>query len=118
MPFLLARSSRMKNAAIQHDLDAHYAVTPAQIDSFRTNGFIKLKNVLSPATLQFYGDEITRQVLLLNTETRPMEQRSTYGKAFLQIMNIWTQSEVVREFCFARKLGRIAAELMGVAGVR
>ena len=51
------------------DLDAHYPLTPAQIDSFRSNGFIKLKDVFSPQTLQHYGAEITRQVALFNKQT-------------------------------------------------
>ena len=100
------------------DLESAYTLTPGQIDSFRTHGFIKLKNVLSPATLERYGSEITSEVKRLNTETKPMSERTTYGKAFLQIMNIWTKSDMVKEFSFSRKLARIAAELMGVKGVR
>ena len=33
-------------------------------------------------------------------------------------MNIWTKDELVKEFVFSRRLARIAAELMGTAGVR
>jgi len=47
-----------------------------------------------------------------------MVERNTYDKAFLQIGGIWSQSEIAREFVLSRKLGRIAAELMGVRGVR
>jgi ectoine hydroxylase-related dioxygenase (phytanoyl-CoA dioxygenase family) len=47
-----------------------------------------------------------------------MEQRSTYQKAFLQVMNIWTKCDTVREFVFGKRLARIAAELMGTRGVR
>jgi ectoine hydroxylase-related dioxygenase (phytanoyl-CoA dioxygenase family) len=47
-----------------------------------------------------------------------MEQRNTYQKAFLQVMNLWTKSEVVKEFVMSPRLGRIAAELMGTHGVR
>jgi ectoine hydroxylase-related dioxygenase (phytanoyl-CoA dioxygenase family) len=105
-------------AAFCEDLDAPYPLTHIQRASFRENGFIKLKRVLSPQTLEFYGREITGQVQQLNTQTLPMEKRDTYGKAFLQIMNIWTRSAVVKEFVFSRKLARLAAELMGVSGAR
>jgi ectoine hydroxylase-related dioxygenase (phytanoyl-CoA dioxygenase family) len=105
-------------AAFRKDLDAPYPLTDIQRASFRENGFIKLKRVLSPETLEFYGREITAQVQQLNTQTLPMEKRDTYGKAFLQIMNIWTRSAVVKEFVFSRKLARLAAELMGVSGAR
>ncbi|MEX0775024.1 MAG: phytanoyl-CoA dioxygenase family protein [Phycisphaeraceae bacterium] len=100
------------------DLDTPYALAPEQIARFRKDGFIKLKNVLSPATLEHYEREISRQVDLLNEQRKPMAQRNTYEKAFLQITNLWRRNEVVKEFCFSRRLARIAAELMGVGGVR
>jgi ectoine hydroxylase-related dioxygenase (phytanoyl-CoA dioxygenase family) len=106
------------SSAIQADLDGHYPVSTEQRAFFRDQGYLKLKQVLSPATLAYYGEEITRQVKRLNTLHLPMAQRDTYQKAFLQVINIWTKSEVVKEFVFSRKLARIAADLLGVAGVR
>jgi hypothetical protein len=47
-----------------------------------------------------------------------MAQRTTYQRAFLQVMNLWTHSDVVREFSFSKKLARLAAELLEVGGVR
>lgn len=105
-------------SALQRDLDEHYALTPEQVAFFRDQGYIKLKQVLSPETLAHYGEEITNQVFRLNNLTKPMSERTTYEKAFLQVGNIWTKSETVRTFSFSRKLARIAAELMGVAGGR
>ena len=95
-----------------------YPVSREQVELFRAQGFIKLKNVLSPAVLEFYAREITTQVVRLNTLTKPMHERTAYEKAFLQVMNLWRQSSVVQEFTFSRRLARIAAELLGVAGVR
>ncbi len=100
------------------DLDAHYKLTDEQINFYRREGYIKLKNVLSPEVIEHYGNEITRKVIELNTMNIPMEQRNTYQKAFLQIMNLWTKSEIVKEFVMSKKLARIAAELMGVRGIR
>lgn len=74
--------------------------------------------MFSPELLAYYGREITARVKELNTLHLPMEERTTYQKAFLQVMNLWTKNEVVREFVFGRRLARIAAELMGVSGVR
>ena len=45
-----------------------------------------------------------------------MEQRTTYQKAFLQVMNIWTQSDRVKELVFSRKLARLAAGHVDVVG--
>lgn len=100
------------------DLDTPFALSPAQIAQFRRAGFIKLKNVLSPETLAHYGAEITRLTIELNTQQVPLEERSTYDKAFLQVMNLWEHSRTVTEFVMGKRLGRIAAELLEVDGVR
>jgi ectoine hydroxylase-related dioxygenase (phytanoyl-CoA dioxygenase family) len=105
-------------AAAKVDLASCYALREEQIRFFRENGFVKLKDVLSPETIAAYAPEITRKVRELNTLHLPMEERTTYQKAFLQVMNIWRESAIVKEFVFSKRLARIAAELMGTAGVR
>ena len=100
------------------DLDTPYALRAEQIAQFRREGFIKLKDVLSPASLDRYGREITRLTLALNTEQRPLEERSTYDRAFLQVMNLWEKSPLVGRFVMGQRLGRLAAELLEVDGVR
>ena len=99
-------------------IDEPYALPPGAVECYRKNGFVKLKNVFSPETLAHYGPVISRRVHELNTLHLPMEERTTYQKAFLQVMNIWTKCEVVKEFAFGKRLARLAAELMEVRGVR
>ena len=101
-----------------HELNQPYSLTGDQIDRFQQDGYVKLKNVLSAATIAHYGPEIARVVQARNTQTLPMEERGTYAKAFLQITNLWENDETVKEFVMARRLGQIAAELLGVKGVR
>ncbi|HEY9131238.1 MAG TPA: phytanoyl-CoA dioxygenase family protein [Dyella sp.] len=100
------------------DLDRPYPLTSQQIDAFRRDGFIRLKDVFNAAELAHYGAEITRLTIALNTQTLPLEQRSTYDRAFLQIMNLWENSEHVRQFVFGRRLAALAAALLQVDGVR
>ena len=100
------------------DIDSPYPVTAAQIAQFRRDGFIKLKQVLSPEVLEHYGKIITAEVFRLNTMHLPIAQRDTYNKAFLQVGNIWTKNATVKEFCWGQRLGRLAAELLAVKGVR
>lgn len=100
------------------DLARHYPLSRQQIVEFRRDGFIKLKGVFSAEELAHYGAEITRVTLALNTQTLPLEQRSTYQRAFLQVENLWQHDERVREFVFGRRLAGIAAALLEVAGVR
>lgn len=100
------------------DIDSHYPLTVHQVESFRENGFIRLRDVLSHATLEYYGREISRLTIALNTQDKPLEERSTYDKAFLQVMNLWERSPLVGRFVMGQRLARIAAELLEVKGVR
>ncbi len=104
--------------SLKDQLDEQYALSDQAIEHFRTKGYVKLKQVLSPEVIAHYGAQITHMVKALNNQTKPMSERSTYEKAFLQIMNIWTKDETVREFVFSKRLAGIAARLMGVTGVR
>ena len=100
------------------DLDRPFALKPEQLQKFEKDGFIHLKSVMSPAVLAEYGREITKLTITLNTQTKPLQERTTYDRAFLQVMNLWEQSERVKAFVLGKTLGRIATELMGVRGVR
>ena len=74
--------------------------------------------MLSENLLAYYGELITDLVFRLNKLTKPMEERTTYERAFLQVMNLWRESEEVKEFVFSRRLAKIAADLMQTSGVR
>jgi ectoine hydroxylase-related dioxygenase (phytanoyl-CoA dioxygenase family) len=100
------------------DLDSRYTLPAGAIETYRKNGFVKLSNVLSPETLAHYGAEISKLTLELNTQHLPLEERSTYDKAFLQVMNLWRSSAVVKQFVVGKTIAGIAAELMEVDGVR
>jgi len=95
-----------------------YVLTSGQLDFYRENGYIKLKQVLDEEALLFFNNAISKRVELLNMETRPLEERTTYGKAFLQLFNLWREDEVVKQLVFSKRLARIATELMEVDGVR
>jgi ectoine hydroxylase-related dioxygenase (phytanoyl-CoA dioxygenase family) len=105
-------------AHISTELDTPFTVNAGDIAFYLERGFAKLKGVLSPEAVRYMDSTITDEVKRLNTQHLPMEQRDTYGKAFLQIMNIWTKSPLVREIVFSRRLASIAAQLMEVDGVR
>jgi ectoine hydroxylase-related dioxygenase (phytanoyl-CoA dioxygenase family) len=105
-------------SALGQELDAPFSLRPDQIALYDENGYIKLQHVLSPSLLQHYRQAITASVAELSADVPPMEQRNTYGKAFLQIMNLWRRSEEVKQFVFGKRLARIATELLQVTGVR
>ncbi len=99
-------------------LKEDYALSKEQISFYQQNRFIKLKQVFSPEVLSWLNEVITERVRIMNKETRSLDERNTYGKAFLQLFNLWLEDEQVSELVLSRRLGKIAAELMQCEGVR
>lgn len=99
-------------------LNAPYQLHQEQIDFYQENGYIKLKNVLNPKTLFYFNTLIAKKVEEYNQMNTPLEKRSTYGKAFLQIFNLWTKDDDIKRLVFSKRLAQIASQLMGTRGVR
>jgi ectoine hydroxylase-related dioxygenase (phytanoyl-CoA dioxygenase family) len=93
-------------------------IPDVQAEAFRANGHTLVKGVLSPAEISVYRPAINEAAYKYNTEKRKMEERDTYGKAFLQIMNLWEVDEQVKKFTLAKRFAKIAASLLGVENVR
>ncbi len=99
-------------------LDTDYTLSADQIATFQRNGHIMLPAVCSTVEIAAYRPVLNAATARYKTENRPMEERDTYGKAFLQIMNLWVQDEKVRRYTLARRFAKIAAELMKAEGAR
>lgn len=103
---------------IRHFLETPYPLTQAQIAFYEQYRFIKLKQVLNTETIAFFNEVISKQVAAMNQEQTALEERSTYGKAFLQLFNLWRENDLIKELVFSKRLGQLASELMQVDGVR
>jgi len=104
--------------SVQMALRTHYELAPDQIDFYQQNRFIKLKQVLNTEVLEYFNYVITEQVNQMNTNHTSLEERDTYGKAFLQLFNLWRENEEVKSLIFSKRLAKIATDLMQVEGVR
>jgi ectoine hydroxylase-related dioxygenase (phytanoyl-CoA dioxygenase family) len=105
-------------SAERDGLNDPYDLSGSDIMGFERDGFVVLRDVIPASSLDQFGPAITAATLRLNTQTRPLEERSTYGRAFLQVMNLWRQDEAAAAFVFGRRLAGIAARLLGVRSVR
>lgn len=101
-------------AALRHP----YPLTTVQVKFFQANRYIKLKQVFDAETIALFNAAITAKVAKMNTVNTQIQERDTYGKAFLQLFNLWREDEIIKEFIFSRRLANIAADLMEVQGVR
>ncbi|WP_432970825.1 phytanoyl-CoA dioxygenase family protein [Dactylosporangium sp. CA-233914] len=99
-------------------LDELYDLPANARRDFDADGFVHLSEVLDEKTVAEYEPAVTGKVIELNTMHLPMSERNTYQKAFLQVMNLWRHEEQVRELVFSRRLAAVAADLLGVDGVR
>ena len=89
-----------------------------QVQHFQQKGAIYIPGVATRDEMDFFRPAINGAVQKNNTEKRKMEERDTYGKAFLQVMNLWEVDENVRKFSLNNKFAKIAAQLLGVERVR
>lgn len=104
--------------ALLDELSRPFRVSDKMIRFYKDNGYVKLKDVLSSTLLCFYREKISKLVAEASADVAPIAERDTYGKAFLQIWNLWTKSETIRTLVFSERLARIATDLMQVTGVR
>jgi ectoine hydroxylase-related dioxygenase (phytanoyl-CoA dioxygenase family) len=111
---LLATTQELDVPALTSD----YALSDDAIAAYRRDGHVKLPAVVTREELAAYRPAIVEATYRYNQETRSLQERDTYARAFLQVMNLWTKDDMVRQFVLARRFGKIAADLMGVEGVR
>lgn len=106
-------------ADVAAELEAPFLVTDDQRRRFREQGHLKVPGVFSAATLGWIDGTISRLVETNNPLAGvPMESRDTYGKAFIQVFNLWLKSDEARAVSRSRRLAGIATALLGTAGVR
>ncbi|MEM9354396.1 MAG: phytanoyl-CoA dioxygenase family protein [Planctomycetota bacterium] len=84
-------------------------ISPEQVGAFQRDGFIKLKQVLSPGTLAKLRSELVR---LFD------QAGDGVGNRFGSLEMMWQHSQIIKAFVFSPRLAQLAADLLGVAAVR
>lgn len=103
---------------LQQELQTAYDVADSQVQAFQENGYVKLSGAFSTELLAHVGKRIATIVEEHRTRQPALGERNTYGKAFLQIGNLWRRDAQIKAFCLAPRLGAIAAALLRVRGIR
>ena len=99
-------------------LNTDYPIQAQQVADFQRDGHVYLPELISPEALKPYRDSIVQWADDFRKKQKPMSERDTYGKAFLQMMNLWEEDPNIKEFVFAKRFGQVAADLLGVEKVR
>lgn len=93
-------------------------LTAVQLSFYRQNAYIKIRDVIPAEVLLFFNKILSDMVTSMLQDIVPFDQRNTYGKAFLQLFNLWKTDETIKELVFSKRLAKLAADLMEVEGVR
>jgi ectoine hydroxylase-related dioxygenase (phytanoyl-CoA dioxygenase family) len=108
----------MNESAAVPSIDIPYVLTREEIRQYQRGGHMILREVASAEEIALYRpviEEVTREWARKRETQGRIEE---YGRFFLQVTNVWRLHDALRRFVFARRFARIAAELMGVQGVR
>jgi len=108
----------MASAGIAPSLDQVHPLHLGAIDEFRRKGHTVVRGLARLDEVAAYRPAIEAAAARTTIETRPLAERDTYGKAFLQTGNLWREDPLVERFVFARRFAAVAADLLGVEGVR
>ena len=99
-------------------LDNEYPLDSNCIAGYQENGWSLVRSLATSDEVSAYREPITALTTAHAKNYKPIEERDTYGKAFIQHMNLWLLDEDVRRFTLAKRFAGVAAKLMGVERVR
>jgi ectoine hydroxylase-related dioxygenase (phytanoyl-CoA dioxygenase family) len=101
-----------------YDLAKAYPIDADQCAHYRRAGHILLRNVATAEEIEYHHALIVR---LVDSYARTHEVQLESGlRALLHeyLANVWRRDEELKEFVLCPRFARVAAELMGVSGVR
>ena len=96
------------------ELTKPYHLTNEQIDFFKKNGFIKLKQVFSAGAVLKLRAEL---ISLLKKEFNVDPDKEAHNR-FLSLELIWPDNALLRAYVLSPRLGQISADLLDVPAVR
>jgi phytanoyl-CoA hydroxylase len=107
-----------------------HQLTTEQIESYRSSGFLVIENFLSGDELEHWQKTVTTAVkerggikipgkeIKVGEADGINEDADYFGKVFDQLINLWQTDKGVREIMLDERLGKMAAQLAGVDGIR
>lgn len=100
------------------NLSDPYDLPRSAIDSFAENGFVRLDGLLSAEEAAHYLPVVEEVAPQARFDNRPLEERDTFGRAFLQLGNLRFRDVRMQAFYSSLRLARVAGELLQAPAVR
>ena len=100
--------------AVIAELREPYPLSPADIESFQANGYIKLKSVLSP------GAVLKLRAVLVDLLEAAYKTKIDGGiqNRFLSLEMVWLDNPLLRAYVLSPRVAQICARLLAVPAVR
>lgn len=95
-----------------------YRLGNREIAEYRNDGHILLKKVAPASSLEEIREPMREAVRTVMSAKDPQGRVEQYGGMFQQVTNVWRHHPALQAFIFAKRFAKIAADLMGVTGVR
>ena len=99
-------------------LTRHRPVGEATVTAYQRDGHVIVRGLADTDEVSAYRSAIREATLRASRDVAPLEERDTYGKAFLQVSNLWQLDPAVAAFVLADRFAAVAAQLLGVERVR
>ena len=98
---------------LKRQLSRPYTLTMNDIETFKKNGFIKLKKIFTPNVIQVLRFEI---LSLLRDTFKNYDVNKK--NRFLSLEMMWLENKVIREFVLSSRIAKICADLLAVKKIR
>lgn len=102
-------------------LDEAYHISDDQSQKYKRDGCILIRNILNREEVEIFRTYIEAAVEKYFEERKKLQESQVvdnYNSYFTQVTNVWERDEMVKRFVLAKRFAKIAADLMGVKGVR
>lgn len=102
------------DARVYAELATEAQVSAVQVDWFRRNGYIKLRNVLSAGVVA----RLRREMVDLLEAAYRCRLDGGLCDRFLSLEMVWRKNDLIRAFVTSPRIAGIGAQLLGVPAVR
>jgi len=96
-------------------------ITQEQIAFYQQNGYVVIEDLLSPEELEIWRDSVADAVNARGQQRilgQMGKANEYYENVFVQRVNLWQDNEKMRKLMLDPRLGKMAATLAGVEGIR
>jgi len=91
---------------------------PITVGAFDRDGHVRVDGLASRAEAAWFRPVVEEVAERVRWDRRPLAERDTYGKAFIQSANLWRHDDRVAHFTRSPRFAGVAAQLLGVDAVR